>query len=271
MEDEQRTQFIRNTFDTVCERYGQGPLRFFQYAADHLPGLLELQGNEQILDAAAGTGLASTVLASRVPQGKVTAIDLSEGMLAKARARAHSMQLDNIEYQQMDMTRLPFPDNSYDIINSSFGLFFVEDIESLSQHLVSKLKPGGRLITTHFAAGSFAPMSELFRQRMEKYDVEVPILSWNRLENEQLNKTLYQNVGLDNIRQQRNQVGYFFSNADEWWDVVWWAGYRGFVEQVSSDKLEQCKQEHLDEISRLATDDGIWFNVELIHTIGEKN
>ena len=72
------------------------------------------------------------------------------------------------------------------------------------------------------------------------------------------------------IEQQRNQVGYYFDSAEQWWDVVWWAGYRGFVSQVSEERFEQFKREHLDEVNALAGDDGIWFNVEVIHTIGEK-
>ena len=72
MEDEQRKEFIRQVFNTVCEQYGKGSLRFFENAASHLPGLLNLNGDENILDIATGTGLASTLLASHLPDGQVT-------------------------------------------------------------------------------------------------------------------------------------------------------------------------------------------------------
>ncbi|MDH5327335.1 MAG: methyltransferase domain-containing protein [Gammaproteobacteria bacterium] len=270
MEDEKRIQFIRQTFDTVCSNYGQGALRFFQTAAERLPGLLDLKGDEQVLDAAAGTGLATVQFAARVPKGGVRGIDLSEGMLQKARERAHSLKLENIEFQQMDMSRLDFPENHFDVINSSFGVFFVEDMQYLMRLLASRLKPGGRLLTTHFAAGSMSPMTEMIRDRLALYDVEVPTLSWTRVQNESLNGELYSSADLVNIRHKRSQVGYFFPDANAWWDVVWWAGYRGFVQQVPEQKLEQFKAEHLAEVGQLVTDEGIWFNVELIHTVGEK-
>lgn len=57
MEDKNRKEFIRQVFNTVCEQYGTGSLRFFENAASHLPALLNLNGDENILDIATGTGL----------------------------------------------------------------------------------------------------------------------------------------------------------------------------------------------------------------------
>ncbi|GBE07797.1 hypothetical protein BMS3Bbin11_00500 [bacterium BMS3Bbin11] len=42
MEDKNRKEFIRQVFNTVCEQYGTGSLRFFENAASHLPALLNL-------------------------------------------------------------------------------------------------------------------------------------------------------------------------------------------------------------------------------------
>ena len=270
MEDEQRREFIRQVFNTVSEEYGQGNLRFFANAASHLPALLDLVGDEKVLDLAAGTGLASTMLARSLPGGSVTAIDISEGMLEKARQSADQLGLDNIDFRQMDMTRMDLQDNSFDVVNASFGMFFVEDMEQLARHAVSKLKPGGRLITTHFAAGSFSPMQELIVNRLARYGVEVPVVSWLRVDSEQANRELYQSAGLSEITHRKNQVGYFFEDAQGWWDVVWWAGYRGFVDQVDHALSEQFRQEHLDEVNALADDKGVCFHVEVIHTIGKK-
>jgi ubiquinone/menaquinone biosynthesis C-methylase UbiE len=268
--EEGRKEFIRQVFNTVSEQYGQGELRFFENAANHLPGLLNLKGDEKLLDIATGTGLASTLLAGHLPDGQVTGIDLSEGMLEKAQARASDLGLSNIDFQQMDMTQMDLPENHFDVINSSFGVFFVEDMEQLVQHVSTRLKPGGRFITTHFAKGSMAPMQDLIMDRLQQYGVDVPNVSWSQLDSETANRELYETAGFKNITHCRNQVGYYFNDAAGWWDVVWWAGYRGFVNQIAEEQAHQFKQEHLDEINELADDDGIFFNVEVIHTTGEK-
>ena len=270
MEDEGRKEFIRNVFNTVCERYGTGSLRFFENAASHLPGLVRLRGDEKVLDLATGTGLASTLFAGLLPDGEVTGIDLSEGMLEKAQQRANDLGLNNIRLLQMDMTKMELPENHFDIVNASFGIFFVEDMQQLVQHAATRLKPGGHFITTHFAKGSMAPMQDMIIDRLQQYGVEVPDVSWTQLDNESSNRELYESAGFKNISHSRNQVGYLLSDAHGWWDVVWWAGYRGFVNQLADDQADQFKQEHLDEINELADEEGIFFNVEVIHTIGEK-
>ena len=270
MEDEMRKEFIRNVFNTVCEQYGTGSLRFFKNAASHLPGLVRLRGDEKVLDLATGTGLASTLFAGLLPDGEVTGIDLSEGMLEKAQQRANDLGLNNIRLLQMDMTKMELPENHFDIVNASFGIFFVEDMQQLVQHAATRLKSGGRFITTHFAKGSMAPMQDMIIDRLQQYGVAVPDVSWTQLDNESSNRELYESAGFKNITHSRNQVGYLFSDAHGWWDVVWWAGYRGFVNQLADDQADQFKQEHLDEINELADEEGIFFNVEVIHTIGEK-
>ena len=83
-------------------------------------------------------------------------------------------------------------------------------------------------------------------------------------------RELSETGGFAPLPHSRNQVGYHFKDANDWWDVVWWAGYRGFVNQIPEQLADQFKQEHLDEINELADEEGIFFNVEVIHTIGEK-
>jgi len=271
MEDSKRKESIRQVFNTVCEQYGKDSLRFFENAANHLAGLLNMKGHEQVLDLATGTGLAASRLAAFLPQGHVTGIDMSEGMLQQAELMRQDLGLNNIDYRQMDMTQLDFPDEHYDVINASFAIFFVEEMEALVQHLRSKLKPGGRFLTTHFAQGSMSPMQELLMQRLQDYGVEVPQTAWSQLDTEEKNRALFESANFTDIEHSRHQVGYLFKDASQWWEVVWWAGFRGFVNQLGKDKLEQFKQEHLHEVNALADKDGIFFNVEVIHTLGTKD
>ncbi|NOY15531.1 MAG: class I SAM-dependent methyltransferase [Gammaproteobacteria bacterium] len=58
----------------------------------------------------------------------MTGIDLSKGMPEKAWVRVDMLGLSNINLQQMDMKRMDLPGEHFDIINVSFGIFFVERI-----------------------------------------------------------------------------------------------------------------------------------------------
>ena len=66
--------------------------------------LLPLVGNEHVLDVACGTGAVAIPLSGRLPDGKITAIDLSPGMLSQARLRAELEKRFNIDFEQGDMT-----------------------------------------------------------------------------------------------------------------------------------------------------------------------
>ena len=106
MDEQQRKTYLKQTFDTVAEGYGTDGMEFFHNAAAHLPHIFKLRGHEHMLDVATGTGIAATAIAPHLPRGKITGIDLSEGMLAQLRTRTQNQGFDNIELHAMDMQTL---------------------------------------------------------------------------------------------------------------------------------------------------------------------
>jgi ubiquinone/menaquinone biosynthesis C-methylase UbiE len=270
MDQEEMKGRIQQTFDTVCEGYDCDALRFFNMAAAHLPEVFGFKGDERILDVAAGTGIPALVCAGQLPQGSVTAVDFSAGMLAQAEDKAKTAGLKNISFQQMDMTNMPLEESSFEGANCSFGLFFVEDMAGTLQHISSKVKPGGTVVTTHFLAGAFEPLSERFIAQVERFGIEPPPIGWMRLGTEALNRELYEAAGLKSIELKRVDVGYHFESASEWWEVIWNAGYRGLLAGLTEEQLARFRAEHLEEIATLDQGDGIPLNIEVVITRGQR-
>jgi len=271
MDSQERKNFIKQTFNTVAPGYDNPALCFFHKSAAQLPRYFSFRGDEHVLDAAAGTGMASLSMANVLPQGKVTAVDMSEGMLQQAKMKAKLQGLQNVEFVQMDIETLDFPQNQFDHVNCSFGLFFVEDMESLLKGLVDKLKPTGKFMSCCFSENSFQPHTELFFNRIQKYGVEIPdSVGFARLADEEKSSALYKTANLKNIKTFRHDAGYTQKDANDWWDIVWYAGFRGFVEQLDETALKEFKREHLDEINQLFDGNGIAFPVDVIFTLGEK-
>ena len=99
----------------------------------------------QVLDLASGTGEPAISLAVRVgAQGHVTALDLSADLLEIAEKRARTRGLDNFTARQADAHALPFPDNSFDLATSRFGVMFFRDPEAALRELRRVLRPGAR-------------------------------------------------------------------------------------------------------------------------------
>ena len=268
MNDLQRKAQIKQTFDTVAEGYGTMGMEFFHNAAARLPHIFKLQGHEHLLDVAAGTGIAATAIAPHLPRGKVTGIDLSEGMLAQARAHAQSQALDNIELHSMDMQNIDFDNAHFDAANCSFGLFFLPDMTSLLQHIASKVKTGGQVVACSFYQGSFEPNVDLFLERIQRYGVAPPPFTWKNISTEEQFHTLYTSAGLSDVQIYKHDIGYPLNDAEAWWRVIWYAGFRGLVAQLNETQLAQFKQEHLAEITALKTGRGIPLNVTALFASG---
>jgi ubiquinone/menaquinone biosynthesis C-methylase UbiE len=97
----------------------------------------------RVLDLASGTGEPAISLASRVePGGQVTALDLSTELLEIAAGRAREKKLANLVIKQADANDLPFPDNSFDLLTSRFGVMFFQT--KALQEARRVLKPGAR-------------------------------------------------------------------------------------------------------------------------------
>ena len=270
MDDTQLKDYFKTTFNAVADGYDGLPTRFFPQSAEQIVSFLNLSGDEQLLDVATGTGWVALAAAKQLTQGHVSAIDLSEGMLAQAQKKQQQTNLDNITFTEMDMQNLVFADNYFDVAVSAFSIFFVEDMPSQLHHIASKVKNKGRVITSTFYDDAFSPLATLFLDRLERYGIEIPSLAWKRIATKEQCTTIFSDAGLHNISCHQIDSGYYFRDADDWWYMIWNAGFRGLVAQLSDDDLIKFKQEHLAEVNQLATDDGIWLQLDILYTIGTK-
>jgi len=108
----------------------------------------------RVLDLASGTGEPAISLAWRVgEQGHVTALDLSADLLEIAAQRARARGLKNFTTQQADAHSLPFPENTFDLATSRFGVMFFGDAVLALEELRRVLRPGAR--ACFLAWGSF--------------------------------------------------------------------------------------------------------------------
>lgn len=116
-----------------------------QPVTDALVECAEPRESMRVLDLASGTGEPAISLAARVgAQGHVTALDVSADLLEIAAKRAKDRGLTNFATQQADAHSLPFPDHSFDLATSRFGLMFFRDPDCALRELLRVLRPGAR-------------------------------------------------------------------------------------------------------------------------------
>jgi demethylmenaquinone methyltransferase/2-methoxy-6-polyprenyl-1,4-benzoquinol methylase len=93
---------------------------------------------DRVLDACCGTG--DLALADARAGGRVTGVDFSEEMLARAERKAPEFQ-----WVQADAAALPFDDESFEVVTVGFGIRNLADLEAGLRELARVLVPGGRL------------------------------------------------------------------------------------------------------------------------------
>ncbi len=270
MDEQQLKALLKETFDSVSSGYDNGALRFFPASAEHMAAFLGLRGDEQVLDVACGTGHASFAIAKKLKRGRVTAVDLSSGMLDQARKKAASLNVSNIDFLERDMQNLDFPAGQFDVAVCAFGIFFVEDMDAQLSHIASAVKPGGRVMISSFEESYFYPLKEMFFARIEAYGVPPHPQTWRRIANEAGCRELFTKAGLRDIDVQKKNVGYNLRGAEDWWEIVWNAGLRRMVTRLTAEDQERFKREHLREVEALRTKEGIWLDVGVLYTSGTK-
>jgi len=104
-----------------------------------------------VLDCGAGTGSTGLLAAQRVgTAGRVVLFDSSEGMLRMAEKKAAQAHLrDRLEIRAGDMLQLPFADDSFDVVLSSYSLCPVQDPGLAAAELYRVTRPGGRIGIAH--------------------------------------------------------------------------------------------------------------------------
>jgi ubiquinone/menaquinone biosynthesis C-methylase UbiE len=118
------------------------PLIFESYALD-LAERLAKTDPRNVLETAAGTGVLTRAIASRLPgYVRVVATDLNQPMLHHATVRqSHDCR---IEWRQADALALPFEDQSFDVVTCQFGAMFFPDKVQGYKEARRVLRPGGR-------------------------------------------------------------------------------------------------------------------------------
>lgn len=255
---------ITALFDLVSDIYENPSTRFFSFCGDQVAKYLKAGPGQKVLDIAAGTGCSSIALAQTVQSnnGRVTCIDLSEGMLKKAQQNIKRAGLDNVDYHIMDGQKLDFKSNYFDYINCSYGIFFMPNMNAALQSWFRVLKPGGRILFTSFTEKAFTPLTTLFLELLSEFGISLPDPEWQLLKKADDCKTLLEQNKFESIEIVDKQLGYHLTNFNDWWEVLWSTGYRGLLEQLSAVDLAKFRIKHSQQVEKLKTKDGIWMDVE---------
>jgi phosphatidylethanolamine/phosphatidyl-N-methylethanolamine N-methyltransferase len=113
----------------------------------------------KVLEAGVGTGLS---LGYYPAHAEVYGVDLSEDMLRRAQGKVDQRGLRHVKsLQVMDVTRLDFPDGTFDAVTAQFLITLVPDPERALDEFARVLRPGGEIILVNHFGQAGGPIARL--------------------------------------------------------------------------------------------------------------
>lgn len=145
------------SYDAVAEQFDFFTERLTSPLAAHLISLAEIKPPDSVLDVGTGTGVVALLAVKRIAKGgRVHGIDLSEGMLTTATAKAEKLGLEEkIKFSQMDAENLEFEAETFDAVVSLFALLHFPNPLTALKEIYRVMRPGGKFVV---AVGSRPPL-----------------------------------------------------------------------------------------------------------------
>ena len=216
-----KRELNRNLFNRIASRYDI-VTRLLSLGRDSswkraLVAQLPAVDPRVCLDVASGSGDIAALLAERYPSARIQALDLSEEMIIRARLRLAGNQF---EFTCGDISSLPYPDGSADLVTGGYALRNVPDLGQALAQIHRVLKPGGvaffldfvqpppgaRRIFQHFllhAWGSLVGLAIHLRPSTYRYIPQSLAQYPSAIEL----RTLFEKAGFEFLRRKRHFFG----------------------------------------------------------------
>jgi ubiquinone/menaquinone biosynthesis C-methylase UbiE len=172
---------LRSIYDRVAKRYDYQH-SFFTWKSDQRGRELlikkTVRTGDIVLDCGAGTGTTGFLAARKIgPSGKIVLFDMSCGMLEVAKEKVTKSNLqEKVEIKVGDMLNLPFEDNSFDAVLSSYSMCPVYDPVKAVLEIYRVAKPGGRIGVAHSTVPA-APLMKWLSDMIEGIVWHIPSIT----------------------------------------------------------------------------------------------
>ena len=165
VDEQDKARRVRSVFDSVAPKYdvmndlmSMGLHRAWKAYTVLVANVKE---GQQVLDIAGGTGDLALAFAPKVgATGRVVHTDINEAMLREGRNRLLDAGV-NLPTLVCDAEKLPFADDSFDVVTVAFGLRNMTHKDAALKEMNRVLKPGGKLLVLEFSKVA-KPLEKLY-------------------------------------------------------------------------------------------------------------
>jgi ubiquinone/menaquinone biosynthesis C-methylase UbiE len=235
------------TYDASADSYDDPFNTFWSRFGRRTIERLNLKAGDRVLDVCCGSGASALPAADRVgPTGLVLGLDLSQRLLALARAKAHAKSLANVEFRVADATELDV-ESMFDAVVCVFGIFFLPDMPAAIRSLWRAVRPGGQLAVTTWGPRFLEPASTAFWNSIREVEPHLykGFNPWDRITVPQDLLALLHEGGVDGAVADPESGWHPIPTPEAWWAAVKGSGYRGTIEQLVDSARERVRDMNL--------------------------
>ncbi|MEV6243069.1 methyltransferase domain-containing protein [Lentzea sp. NPDC051838] len=211
---------------------------------------------ERVLDACCGTG-ASAIPAARAvgTAGRVDAVDLSGPMVEEVRRQSDG--LPQLRPGQADVTAWAGAD--YDLVQCALGIFFFPDMTAGTDHLISRARPGGRVVLTIWRGDTvMAPGRHLGRAVSAVTGAESPAPRppqlIDRISQADSYAAWLTERGLDEVEVTVNEMSLAMTDEVAWL-LVLGSGFRRALTDLPAEAVADVREHYLASLSESGLSD----------------
>lgn len=240
------------TYDAAADHFDDEPLSFWERIGRRTVARLGLPAGANVLDVGCGTGASALPAAQAVgPDGFVLGVDLSARLLDRARTKAMTYGLTNVEFRLADMTALGYPDAHFDAVVSVFSIFFAPDMEGLVRELWRMVRPGGKLAVTTWGPRIFEPAYSrwLAAIRKERPDLHNAFNPWDRITDVGSVRHLLRDGGVMDAEVTAENGFQPLRSAEDWWIIALGSGLRWTIDQMGPQAAAQVMADNVQWLS----------------------
>lgn len=244
-------EHAKTTYDAAADLFDHPALAFWDRYGRATVTRLSLGPGDRVLDVCCGTGASALVAAELVgAEGSVTAVDLSDELLALGRTKALSRASRNVDFVQGDMRHLSYPDQSFDAVVCVFGIFFVSNMESQVAELWRMVGPGGELAVTTWGPRIFSPPYEFWLDAIRdiRPDLHSAYRPWDRITTPEAVEQLFRDAGIAEARVVPEDGSQPLQSPEDFWTIALGSGLRWTIEQLGPD-AEKVKRRVMRRIA----------------------
>lgn len=207
---------------------------------------VDVRAGQKVLDVATGSG--NTAIAAARRGCDVTGVDYVPALLERGRMRAEVERLA-VTFVEGDAEDLPFPDASFDVVLSTFGVMFAPDQERAASELLRVCRPGGKIGLANFPPESLAGgfFRTAARYQLPPRGVRAPVL-WGT--EDRLNELFGDNVASISLTPRCVHLRY--RTAADWFEFF--RRHFGPIGSVHAGLDEAKQQRFAQDLMELVAD-----------------